>query len=200
MSHFSEIVKSASRRDPFNLHESLTKKWGNPSAHASGRRFDAVTEKFVGAGEGVGARLRSILTSPAARKLGLYGMGALGVAGGLAAAESIKDALHHRVGKKKAFTNMIKENPTLAHQDPAHVKKVFNTLYTFNKDMANDPLVAGSFARRSLQFKEEGIQPMDVKTLTEIHKNLRDSKGGSSLARGVIGDLGTISGLARFAG
>ena len=216
MSRFSEAVKLASRRsggrswehDPGtprnvsrseNLAASLESKWGKAAPHGSGQAFDALTEKVVEGPKGL-ARLKQILTSPAAKKFGLFGVGALGIAGGLAAVDAIRDSMSHRVGKDKAFKNMIKENPSLAKENPAHVKKVFNTLYTFNKDMAKDPLVAGSFARRSMQFKEEGIQPMDVKTLTEIQKNMRDAKGRDSLAKGVIGDLGTIGGLSRFAG
>lgn len=145
-------------------------------------------------------RLKGLLASKGARRLGMYGLGAAGIAGGLAGIDALKDVFDRKVGKEKAFKNMIQDNPGLASENPAHVKKVFNTLYTFNKDMAKDPLVAGSFTRRSLMFKDEGIQPMDIKTLTEIRRNMQDGKGGGSAARGVVGDLGTISGLARFAG
>jgi hypothetical protein len=182
------------------LADVLNKKWGGPFPHSSGKPFDAVTETLINQNPRGFARLKSVFTSPAARRFGMYGAGALGVVGTVAAVDAIRDSLDKKIGREKAFKNMIKENPTLASGSPAHVKKVFNTLYTFNKDMAKDPLVAGSFTRRSLQFREEGLQPMDIKTLTEIRKHMSDSRGGGSAARGVVGDLGTISGLARFAG
>lgn len=180
MSHFSEIVKQAAP----GMRMPRPRRTPPPPPPPSG----------------VVNRLRSILASKGARRLGMYGLGAAGIAGGIAGLEALRETLDRKVGKEKAFKNMIKDNPGLANESPAHVKKVFNTLYTFNKDMAKDPLVAGSFTRRSLMFKDEGIQPMDVKTLTEIRKNMRDGRGGDSMARGVIGDLGTIGGLARFAG
>lgn len=185
-----------------DLADDIIKKWGGQVAKMEpGRQFDALTESFVAEPKVTKIqRLKQILTGSGAKRLGLYGLGAAGVVGAVAGIDALRNALDKRVGKEKAFKNMIKDNPSLASADPEHVRKVFGTLYTFNKDMAKDPLVAGSFTRRSLMFKDEGIQPMDVKTLTEIRKNMRDSKGGGSRVRDAVGDLGTIGGLARFAG
>lgn len=184
MSQFSDVVKEAQMRA-----SNRARRWSRtpPAPKAP-------------VPTGVMSKLKGILTSKGARRLGMYGLGAAGVAGGIAGIESLREALDRKVGKEKAFKNMIKDNPGLAGENPDHVKKVFNTLYTFNKDMAKDPLVAGSFTRRSLMFKDEGIQPMDVKTLTEIRKNMRDGRGGDSFARSVIGDAATLGGLARLAG
>ena len=69
-------------------------------------------------------------------------------------------------------------------QDHRTLRRSFDTLYSFNPHMAKDPLVAGSFLRRALAFKDEGIQANDVKTLTEIRKNLagaRKDEGGKGL-------------------
>lgn len=191
---------SGKSRGP-SLGDDVFKRWGGSAAAPEpGVKFDAVTGTHVPDPKFTKVeRIKQILGSRAAKRIGLYGLGAAGVVGAVAGIDALRNALDKRVGKEKAFKNMIKDNPSLAHSDPVHVKKVFNTLYTFNKDMAKDPLVAGSFTRRSLMFKDEGIQPMDVKTLTEIRKNMRDGKGGSP-TRDIIGDLGTIGGLARFVG
>ncbi len=230
-----------------NLGDHISKKWGGPAPHISGKPFDAVTgkilqteassgKKLVGAfGEsvlkeligksapkavaGVGALsllaykklrpkptmgqrlsggLKSALTSRIAKRIGMFGAGAAGVAGGMAAVDALRAGLSKKVSDKKQFANIMKENPSLV-RDREHAQKVFKTLKRFNPEMAADPLVAGSFLKRSLQYKDEGIQPMDVKTLTEIGKNMRD-RGGTSFLGKIFGDVATVKGLASMAG
>ena len=104
-----------------------------------------------------------------------YGVGAGALGAGVWGAKKAYDAVNEPIQKDRGMKAMLEVAPALKHEDKTHVSRVYNTLYGFNKDMAEDPLVASSFVRRSLQFKEEGIQPNDVKTLTEIRKHLSES-------------------------
>lgn len=132
------------------------------------------------------------------KALGL-GAGAAIIGGGVSGTNKAIDHFSDKHKKKKYFKQMIAENPQLKKETPKDVTKVFNTLFRFNKKMASDPLVAGSFLKRSLQFKDEGIQPVDVKTLTEVGKHLSDTKKGRG---SILGDAFGINaaGLAGLAG
>tara|TARA_Y100000310_G_scaffold12637_1_gene13044 strand:- start:2596 stop:3231 length:636 start_codon:yes stop_codon:yes gene_type:complete len=132
------------------------------------------------------------------RKALMFGAGAAGLAGGIKGVETLGEAISSPLKKKKYFNNMMSENPALKRESPQDVSKIFRTLYTFNPTMASDPLVAGSFLKRSLQFKDEGIQPVDVKTLVEVAKNLKDSKKKDGLLRSAF--AGTGAELMGFAG
>lgn len=132
------------------------------------------------------------------RKALMFGAGAAGIAGGLKGVEALGEKIGDPLKKKKYFNNMIEENPALRKESPRDVSRIFRTLYKFNPTMASDPLVAGSFLKRSLQYKDEGIQPMDIKTLVEVGKNLKDSKKKDSLLRNAF--VGSGAELLSYAG
>jgi len=113
--------------------------------------------------------------SPGRQVLG-YGLGATAIGAGIKGTEKIYDEIEGPIKKKIYFKRMLQETPALKKESPKDVANIFSTLYRFNRRMASDPLVASSFLKRSLQFKDEGIQPMDVKTLTEVAKNWTQSK------------------------
>tara|TARA_B000000460_G_C21515846_1_gene393367 strand:+ start:358 stop:1032 length:675 start_codon:yes stop_codon:yes gene_type:complete len=125
------------------------------------------------------------------RKALMFGAGAAGIGAGLKGVESLGEAITKPLMKKKYFNEMMDENPTLKKENPRDVSRIFRTLYTFNPKMASDPLVAGSFMRRSLQFKDEGIQPVDVKTLAEVGKFMRDAKKKDSLLSNAFAATGS---------
>ncbi len=131
------------------------------------------------------------------RKALTFGAGAAGIAGGIKGIEALSDAAIKPIQKRKAFNDMMDDNPALKKENPKDVKRVFNTLFRFNPKMAGDPLVAGSFMKRTLQFKDEGIQPVDVKTLTEVARNMSGGKSNSILGSAF---LGGAKELASFAG
>jgi hypothetical protein len=128
------------------------------------------------------------------RKALTYGAAAAGIAGGVKAVDSITDAVAGPIKKRTYFNNMIEDNPKLKRENTRDVKRIFSTLFRFNPKMASDPLVSGSFLKRSLQFKEEGIQPVDVKTLTEVAKNIEGAKSKDSLlSRAFLGGAGELA-------
>ena len=104
-----------------------------------------------------------------------YGGAGLGLAAGAVVAEKGYEALTEGRHKENAKAMMLAEHPQLKHEDARIVNRSFDTLWRFNREMAKDPTVAGSFVRRAAMFKDEGIQANDVKTLTEIRKNMSDA-------------------------
>lgn len=132
------------------------------------------------------------------RKALMFGGGAAGISAGIKGVEGLSDSISKPIKKRSAFKKMMADNPSLRKEDPKDVKKVFNTLFRFNPKMAGDPLVAGSFMKRTLQFKDEGIQPVDVKTLTEVGRNMQSNKSNSSLLSAAF--LSGAKDLANFAG
>lgn len=124
------------------------------------------------------------------RKVLGYGAGVAALGGGVSLADTATEKMSNAVKKRSYYRGMLDDNPALKKENPKDVGRIFNTLFRFNKKMAGDPLVAGSFLKRSLQFKDEGIQPVDVKTLTEVGKHLADSKKGRS---SILGDAFKMS-------
>ena len=122
---------------------------------------------------------------PGRKALG-FGLGATAFAGGVKGLDALIDSATDPFSKRTAFNSMMNENPSLKKEPKQDVKKIFNTLYRFNPKMAGDPLVAGSFMRRSLQFRDEGIQPADIKTLTEIGRNVTSAKSRDGILSGAF--------------
>jgi hypothetical protein len=89
-------------------------------------------------------------------------------------------ALRGRVEKPKAFKSMMGAMPGLKKEDPKAVQMTFNTLYGMNRQMAKDPLVAGSFVSRNVRRAEMGgeagayVDPQTAKTLMDAGSK-RDS-------------------------
>lgn len=105
-------------------------------------------------------------------------LGAAGIAAGVAAAGQAGAAgfsyLREKIEKPRAFKDMMSAAPGLKKQDPKAVQRTFNTLYTMNRGMAKDPLVAGSFVSRNVERAdtESGsgayIDPQTVKLLSDV--------------------------------
>jgi len=121
------------------------------------------------------------------KKALVWGTGAAGLTAGIRGMDHAIDSVRTPMHKKKAFNDMMDDNPKLKKENPKDVARIFNTLHTFNPVMAGDPLVAGSFMRRALQFKEEGLQPVDVKTLAEVRKLHSDGKRKETLLQSMFG-------------
>jgi len=65
--------------------------------------------------------------------------------GGAFAARRGYEAIESRLGKAKAYKEMVEARPELKDRDPKAVQRAFDSLYRFNPRYAKDPLVAGSF-------------------------------------------------------
>lgn len=58
--------------------------------------------------------------------------------------------------KSRAFKTMMQENPHLKPRDATNTQRYFNTLWTTNREMAKDPIVAGSFVYNQHGQSDEG--------------------------------------------
>ena len=123
------------------------------------------------------------------RKALAFGAGAGAIGLGIEGASSLHDAIADPLRKRKYMNNMLAENPQLRRENPKDVSKAFNTLYTFNKRMASDPLVSGSFLRRALQFRDEGVQAVDIKTLVDAHPKSQASSRFKDILPSTAKDL-----------
>lgn len=91
---------------------------------------------------------------------------------GVAASKGV-DLLREKIEKPRAFKGMMDATPGLAKQDPKSVQMTFNTLYGMNRQMARDPLVAGSFVSRNVSRAEMGdgagayVDPQTAKMLMD---------------------------------
>ena len=140
-------------------------------------------------------------TSPRVRRLAgnmalLAGAAGILSAGGTVASRALDatgDPIKRGVFRKK----MMKRYPKLKTEDPKAVKSVFNTLYRFSPEMASDPGVAGAFVQKGLEFKDVGIQPTDVKILSDIQSAVTNRKSRravkSMFAPGDLSSMHTIA-------
>jgi len=105
----------------------------------------------------------------------LGGAGAL-IGGGAALAGEIGSAIADPLKKKVGLKRMYRENSFLNREDSGTVSKYYDTLFRFSPTMAMDPLVSGSFMKKQLEFKDIGIQPTDIQTVSNIEKAVRDQR------------------------
>jgi hypothetical protein len=83
------------------------------------------------------------------------------------------EALRTKIEKPQLFKEMVGASPGLKKMDQKKVQMTFNTLYRMNREMAKDPLVAGSFVERSVGRAELSdsagtyVDPATAKTLLE---------------------------------
>jgi hypothetical protein len=120
-------------------------------------------------------------TIAGAKKVGLLSAGAIAATGAISAADSAWEAAVDPVLRAVRLRRTVKENPWLAEHDKGDVKKFFNTLHRFNPHMAADPLVAGSWLKKSLAYKDVGVQTGDVAAMVDISKKLSDRRSNSAI-------------------
>lgn len=125
---------------------------------------------------------------PGRQFMALAGLAAL-TGGAVNVGSDAVDSIRSKMKHKSNLQAMLNEYPELKKEPKKDVSRIFRTLHKFNPDMASDPLVASSFVKRQLEFKDVGIQPTDVKTLSEVGKNLGDAKRskGQGLSSTVLG-------------
>tara|TARA_B100001250_G_scaffold406619_1_gene425995 strand:- start:2819 stop:3460 length:642 start_codon:yes stop_codon:yes gene_type:complete len=202
-----KLAAGESKKPNLGFKKSLMKEMTSPEALGKALRGALLGAAALGAkkaGPAVWKKLgpkksfkeRMIGEGTPGRKALMFGAGAAGIAGGIKAIDAGSEAISSPLKKKKYFNDMMDDNPALKRESSKDVKRIFSTLYRFNPKMASDPLVAGSFLKRSLQFKEEGIQPVDVKTLTEVAKNIEGAKKKDTLlSRAFLGGAGELAAI-----
>jgi hypothetical protein len=93
-------------------------------------------------------------------------------------------ALYLGATKSRDFNGMIEANPELKHLDRVKVQRAFNTLRRFAPEMSADPLVAGTWVKRTAEY--DMIDHKSVGELINASKSLRAPGGEFSPAVGSI--------------
>ncbi len=134
-----------------------------------------------------------------AQKALMLGAVGAGIGGGAAALSGAFDKVENRVSKNRNFDAALKSNPGLKEFKTEDLQAAYDALHRFSPEIAKEPLAAGAFLRRSMLFKDEGIQPNDVKTLVDVRKALGESRKNENAQSSIMGafsssakDLGSL--------
>lgn len=76
--------------------------------------------------------------------------------------------------KAKGMSEMLSVHKQLGQEDKTKVQQAYNTLWKFNPDAAKDPLVAGSFVQRAVDYG--GVTADEVHKLVQTRKLMRESE------------------------
>jgi hypothetical protein len=131
------------------------------------------------------------------RAIGLGAMAA-GVGAGVGAADKGIDALTSMVGREMGFRGMLQHNPDLAQVAPkSDLKRFYTTLHKFGPQVAEDPVAAGAWMKKTLEYRNEGVPAQDLKLLSDINKNMRGGggKGNKSILQNAFDGSMTAGGL-----
>ena len=165
-----------------------TKESGNSKEASAFTSLFRLGGQAAAKGRSAGASISPVFKNA----LLLGGAGAL-IGGGAAAAQTMGSAIADPLKKRVGYKRMLRENEFLRHEDPTSVNKYYSTLYRFSPTMAMDPLVAGSFMKKQLEFQDVGVQPGDLQTISNIEKAVRDKAQGeiirSAFQPGAMSDV-----------
>jgi hypothetical protein len=104
---------------------------------------------------------------------------AAGIGAGFAGAEKAIGSIKERFGKQRDFKAMMDANPHLGKMDAGNVQLVYNSMRKAAPALASDPLLAGSFVRKTLEMSDPPyVDPQTTKMLTDAQKNISQSRGG----------------------
>lgn len=166
-------------------------------------RANALAERVVKAGlspKKFQAGLEKRAQGPLAPPVSITGKQALILAGvglGAAALQPLLshgltkgvDAISRALTKGGDFKKMMESNPGLAELDSTMVNRAFSTLHRFNPEYASDPLIAGSWIRRNVEWAP-GEMPMDVvRDLVGARKTIREGRPRMDVDLGFTRDL-----------
>ncbi len=163
----SEVVKAA-QEDPTLLKEAIEKMAIPAPGQVSKGFFDkafrhakeyapwAVGSAIVGGGMTLGSRAAQL------------------------AFTSAKD----HIQKAKAYEGMLETNPGLKDENPELVQKGFNTLFRFNPQFAQDPLVASTFVKNIVD--QERLNLADVKALVDARKAMAPAATGPNFMEKIM--------------
>lgn len=112
---------------------------------------------------------------------------------GIGGGAKLVSSLAGKLGKKKAFNDMMEFDPGLKKLDDRSTKAVFGSLHTLAPTAAKDPLLASGFVRRTITMSERGEPYVDVETikkLTEAQNKMRAAPGfADTFSKGLTSTL-----------
>jgi hypothetical protein len=97
------------------------------------------------------------------------------VAGGIGAADFLKKKYDQRQIQNQvdaSWKKIIQSNNNKITENPIKARQAFDALVHFSPQVATEPLAAASFVSKMLNYDEAGVGIEDVKSLTEIRRNL----------------------------
>lgn len=106
-------------------------------------------------------------------------MGVAAVGGTLAGGIEGYKAVKEKFTKTRDYKNMLEANPELKKMDAASTQMIYNSLRSTAPSLAGDPLVAGSFVRRVMDYGVESGPTIPLETtkmLTEAERNISQSR------------------------
>jgi hypothetical protein len=81
-------------------------------------------------------------------------------------------------GKQRDFKAMMAANPHLEKMDAGNIQLTYNSLRKAAPSLASDPLMAGSFVRRTLEMSDPPyVDAQTIKTLTDAQKSISQRAG-----------------------
>jgi hypothetical protein len=122
----------------------------------------------------------------AAKKGLAFGGAGLIIGGGAAGAQALGSAIHNKATSGRRFDAMLEHYPTLKKHNRKALKQRWKTLNRFSPALAKDPLIAGTFLKRTMELGGD----IDIKTIGEIAKARKDLSASS---KGGVGDAFTQS-------
>ena len=98
-----------------------------------------------------------------------------------------KDAKQLRELQDRTFAEAVRRAPedSPLHTDPKATRQAYDTLVHFAPNVATEPNAAGAFMKKLIEYKELGTQPDDVKTLTDIERNIANARRPGAFASGL---------------
>lgn len=173
----------------------LTGTAGAAAAHVGKEHVQPWIERTFGRKKSL---MERAFSNPNFRRAAVAGGGALALAAAIEGVEKASKHVGDKMSHKQGFKRLMAHNPSLAKEDPEHVAMLYETMHDMEPGLARNPLVAGSWVKKNLMYKDEGVHPNDLKTLMEIRRGRKDSGGSDSMLKKVFGPLSTVSGMESF--
>jgi hypothetical protein len=149
--------------------------WLSDAAKAFGKRFPRLAAGGKALAEGAGKAVPPVAVG-------------LGIGAGITGAEKGIRSIQERFGKQKDFQAMMSANPHLEKMDAGNVQLTYNSLRKAAPSIASDPLMAGSFVRRTLEMSDPPyVDAQTIKMLTDAQKNISQARGGSGAREFAMG-------------
>lgn len=96
-------------------------------------------------------------------------------------------AIQERTRAKKTYGEIFQKFPELKNLPQDQIQDAWNVLRTYSPSLTANPVAAGSFVKKMLEY--EGIEPREIKELIQTEKGYQEQKPWTaikSLATGRI--------------
>jgi len=81
-------------------------------------------------------------------------------------------AIKNHIGRERGFKGMLAYNPELTREPAERVRTLFNTLHNASPTLAQDPVVASSWVKRTM-YQDEYIDPRTMADIAGAEDKMR---------------------------